>query len=154
MGRVAKPRPGQYDGEPLLLDTHVWLWYLEGAERELTSATLELLRHANRAHQLLVSDVSVWEIGTKVAKGRLRLALDVSLWVARAERAPGINFLPLDRPTLLLSTALPGEVHGDPADRMLIASAVLHRCALVTADRTIIAYARGAGPMTVIDARR
>ena len=138
----------------MLLDTHIWLWYLEGAERELASAALELLRRANRAHQLFVSDVSVWEIGTKVAKGRLRLALDVSLWVARAERAPGVTFLPLDRPTLLLSTALPGEVHGDPADRMLIASAVLHRCALVTADRTIIGYARGAGPLTVIDARR
>jgi len=154
VGRVAKPRPGRYDEEPLLLDTHIWLWYLEGAEQGLPSAAVELLRHANRAHQLLVSDISLWEIGTKVAKGRLRLALDVSLWLARAERAPGITFLPLDRPTLLLSTALPGEIHGDLADRMLIASAVLHRCALVTADRTIIGYARGAGPLTVIDARR
>jgi PIN domain nuclease of toxin-antitoxin system len=104
-------------------------------------------------HQLLVSDVSVWEIGTKVAKGRLRLALDVPVWVARAERAPGIRFLPLDRPTLLLSTALPGTVHGDPADRMLIASALLHRCALVTADRTIVAYARSDAPLTVVDVR-
>ena len=87
----------------MLLDTHIWLWYLEGTERELTPAALELLRRANRVHQLLVSDVSVWEIGTKVAKGRLQLALDVSLWVARAERAPGITFLPLDRPTLIES---------------------------------------------------
>ena len=154
VGRVVRPRPSRYDGEPLLLDTHIWLWYLEGTERELTPAALVLLRRANRVHQLLVSDVSVWEIGTKVAKGRLQLALDVSLWVARAERAPGITFLPLDRPTLLFSTALPGKVHGDPADRMLIASALLQGCALVTADRTIIGYARGEGPLTVIDARR
>ncbi len=153
MGKVAKPRPGRYDGEPLLLDTHIWLWYLEGAERELAAAALELLRRANRARQLLVCDISVWEIGTKVAKGRLRLAIDVSLWVARAERAPGITFVAMDRPTLLLSTALPGEVHGDPADRILIASAVLQRCPLFTADRTIIEYARGPGPLTVIDAR-
>jgi PIN domain nuclease of toxin-antitoxin system len=89
-----------------------------------------------------------------VAKGSLRLAIDVSLWVARAERAPGIVFLPLDRPTMLLSTKLPGEVHGDPADRMLIAAALLQRCALVTADRTIIEYAHGETPLAVIDVRR
>jgi PIN domain nuclease of toxin-antitoxin system len=154
VGKVTRPRPAGYDGEPLLLDTHIWLWYLEGAERALTPAAVDLLRRANRAHQLLVSDISIWEIGTKVVKGRLRLALEVSTWVARAERAPGITFLPLDRPTLLFSTALPGKIHGDPADRMLVASALLQRCALVTADRTIISYARGAVPLTVIDARR
>lgn len=144
----------RYEGEALLLDSHVWLWYLEGAQRELSAAALELLRAANRARQLLVSDVSVWEVGTKVAKGRLRLALDVSMWVARAERAPGMTFLPLDRATLLLSTALPGEPHGDPADRMLIATALLQQCALVTADQTIMAYARRAGTLTVVDVHR
>lgn len=154
VGRVVKPRPTQYEGEPLLLDTHVWLWYLEGAERELSPAGIELLRVANRARQLLVSDVSVWEVGTKVAKGRLRLALDVSMWVARAERAPGMTFLPLDRPTLLLSTSLPGEPHGDPADRMLIATALLQQCALVTVDRAIMTYARGPGTLTVVDIHR
>ena len=154
MGKVVKPRPTQYEGESLLLDTHIWLWYLEGAERELPPAALELLRVANRARQLLVSDVSVWEVGTKVAKGRLRLALEVSMWIARAERAPGMTFLPLDRATLLLSTALPGEPHGDPADRMLIATALLQQCALVTADQTIMAYARKAGTFTVVDAHR
>jgi len=154
VGKVIKPRTGRYDEEPLLLDTHIWLWYLEGDEQAVTPALLDLLRRANRARQLLVSDVSVWEIANKTAKGRLRLALDVSLWVARAERAPGITFLPLDRPTLLLSTGLPGQVHGDPADRMLIASALLQRCALVTADRTIMRYARTENPLTVIDASR
>jgi PIN domain nuclease of toxin-antitoxin system len=154
VGKVAKPRPGQYDGEALLLDTHIWLWYLEGTERQLRPTAIELLRRANQAHQLLVSDVSVWEIGVKVAKGTLHLAIDVSLWVARAERAPGMMFLPLDRATMLLSTKLPGAVHGDPADRMLIAAALLQRCPLVTADRTIIEYARGEAPLTVIDVRR
>jgi PIN domain nuclease of toxin-antitoxin system len=154
VGKIVKPRASQYDGESLLLDTHVWLWYLDGAERELSAAAIELLRVANRARQLLVSDVSVWEVGTKVAKGRLRLALDVSMWVARAERAPGMTFLPLDRATLLLSTALPGEPHGDPADRMLIATALLQQCALVTSDRGIMAYARSAATFMVVDVRR
>lgn len=154
MGKVARPTPGQYGGEALLLDTHIWLWYLDGDERRLKPRAVELLRHANQAHQLFVSDVSVWELGIKVAKGTLRLALDLAHWVARAERAPGITFLPLDRPTMLLSTTLPGEAHGDPADRMLIAAALLHRCTLVTADRIIVEYARGAASLGVIDVRR
>jgi PIN domain nuclease of toxin-antitoxin system len=153
VGKVLRAARVRYDGAPLLLDTHVWLWYLEGAERELRPATVELLRLANRAHQLLVSDVSVWEVGTKAAKGRLRLGLEPGVWIARAERAPGIAFLPLDRSTLLLSTSLPGVAHGDPADRMLIATALLHRCALVTADRLIVEYARQHVPLAVIDAR-
>lgn len=154
MGRVLRPRADRYGGESLLLDTHVWLWYLEGAARELSPAALALLRAANGARRLVVSDISVWEVGTKVARGRLRLTLDLPLWLQRAERAPGMVFLPLDRPTLLLSTALPGDIHGDPADRMLIAAALLERSAFVTADRTIMVYAKGAAPLTVIDARR
>jgi PIN domain nuclease of toxin-antitoxin system len=139
---------------PLLLDTHIWLWYLDGAVRQFTAPSLELLRRVNRDRQLLVSDISVWEIGTKVAKGKLQLSVAPEQWIARAERAPGIDFVPLDRQTLLLSSSLPGELHGDPADRMLIASAILRGCPLVTADRNIIDYARKANPLRAVDARR
>src|SRR5262245_18180931 len=155
MGKIVKPRSGRHGGVALLMDTHVWLWYLDGATHELPETITALLRSANRSHDLLVSDIAVWEIATKVAKGKLRLAVDVALWVRRAERAPGIAFLPIDREVLLLSTTLPGVLHGDPADRILIASALLHACTLVTADRAIIEYAgrEKATALTVMDAR-
>ncbi len=154
MGKVVRPAPGRYDGGELLLDTHVWFRFVEGAADQLSAAIVALLKVANRARQLRVSDISVWEIGTKVAKGRLELTLEAPLWLARAERAPGIAFLPVDRATLLLSTRLPGKVHGDPADRILIATALQHRCPLVTADGAIMEYAEGPAPLVVVDARR
>jgi PIN domain nuclease of toxin-antitoxin system len=155
VGSVLDPSPERYVDELLLLDTHVWLWYLEGGEGQLSGSALDLLRRANVAHRLTVCDVSVWELGIKAAKGRLELSFDLPLWVTRAERVPGITFLPLDRETLMLSTMLPEGMSGDPADRMLVASAILQPCPLVTKDRAIIEYARREKKLglSVVDAR-
>lgn len=64
-----------------------------------------------------------------------------------------VTFLPLDRDILLLSIQLPGEIHGDPADRMLIAAAQLHGLPLITIDQRIIEYARVHRGVPVCDAR-
>jgi PIN domain nuclease of toxin-antitoxin system len=139
---------------PAIVDTHIWIWYLDGQAESMASSAVELLRRCVRGGGLLVSDISVWEVGTKVAKGKLDLAPDVSTWVQRASRRPGFSFLPLDRDVLLSSTQLPGTVHGDPADRMLIATAGFAAVPLVTADGSIIDYARNEGGFSVCDARR
>ena len=112
-----------------------------------------LFERSARSSRLLVSDISYWEIAVKAAKGRLTFSMDVAVWLRRAERAPGIRFLPLDRDVLLLSTRLPGTLHGDPADRMLIATAQLNAVPLVTVDRTIIDYAAAQAGTPVVDAR-
>jgi PIN domain nuclease of toxin-antitoxin system len=134
---------------PALLDTHVWIWYLEGNRARLDEATVELLRRCVRGEGLWVSDISVWEVGTKAAKGQLLLMPDVSAWIEQASHRPGFSFLPLDRSILLGSTRLPGQIHGDPADRMLIASATLAGVPLVTADHLIVAYAEEQGGVSV-----
>ena len=121
-----------YDG-PLLLDTHIWIWYLEGDATKLAPGITALLDRAG--------------------KGKLTFSLDVTIWLKRAELAPGIRFLPLDRDTLLLSTRLQGTVHNDPADRMLIAAAKLHNVPLVTADGLIVDYAHTYAGTPVVDAR-
>lgn len=138
---------------PALLDTHIWLWYLDGRDDLLPAAAVELLRRCVRGEGLVVSDISVWEVGTKVAKGKLVLAPDVSAWLAKAERRPGFSFLRLDREILLSSTKLEGEVHGDPADRMLIASSMLAQLPLVTADSSVLDYATRQGGFEACDAR-
>lgn len=145
----AAPR---FDG-PALIDTHIWLWYLGGERGTMSAAALRLLQRAAAGRGLLVSDISVWELGTKVAKGRITVAPELSSWLLRAARTPGIHFVPLDREALLASTRLPGEPHGDPADRMLIATAALRSLPLVTADRAIVAYAAAEGGVSVCDAR-
>jgi PIN domain nuclease of toxin-antitoxin system len=83
----------------------------------------------------------------------LLLSIDAGIWLRRAAQAPGIRLLPLDRDILLLSTRLAGAVHNDPADRMLIAAAVLNNLPLVTADRLIIEYAQEHPGTPVVDAR-
>ena len=139
---------------PLLLDTHVWIWYLDGAGDLLPPHVVDLLRTAAAGPGLLVSDISAWEVGTKAARGRLRLMPSPAAWIERAGRQPGLGYVPLDRQILLGSTQLPGDLHGDPADRILIATAALSAIPLVTADRAILDYAEREGGFAVLDATR
>lgn len=148
-------RPGElstYDGS-LLLDTHIWIWHLEGDAIQMAPDTVALLNRSGGASRLHVSDISYWEVAVKSAKGKLTLSVDATVWLQRAAKAPGIHFLPLDRDVLLLSTRLAGTVHNDPADRMLIAAAKINNVPLVTVDRLIIDYANAHPGTPVIDAR-
>lgn len=148
-------RPGDlstYAG-PLLLDTHIWIWHVEGDATQVAPGTTALLDRSGSDSRLLVSDISYWEVAVKAAKGKLVFSIDAAVWLQRAERAPGIRFLSLDRAILLLSTRLSETVHNDPADRMLIASAQLNSVPLVTADRLIIEYAKVHPGTPVVDVR-
>jgi PIN domain nuclease of toxin-antitoxin system len=138
----------------LLLDTHIWVWLLEGDSKRLAPATLALLRHSAGTGQLMVSDISVWEVANKSAKGKLVLSLDPVIWLDKAASAPGIHYLPLDRRCLIQSVRLPAVPPGDPADRMLIATAQLTPASLITCDEDIISYARLRGGLSVCDARK
>lgn len=138
---------------PLLLDTHAWLWTLDGTPGALTEAATRLIERASAAGRLFVSDISFWEVAMLVAKGRLELASDPSRWLQSAARAPGIQILPLTRDVLVESTRLAGTPHGDPADRMLMAQAQLAGLTLLTCDRGIIAYAARQSGVPVCDAR-
>ena len=113
-----------------------------------------LLARSAATAQLLVCDISYWEVATKAARRRLPLAMDAALWLQRAEAAPGVRPVPVTRELLLMSAHLPGELHGDPADRLLIAAAQLFAAPLVTVDERIIAYAKVQGGVPVCDARR
>jgi PIN domain nuclease of toxin-antitoxin system len=114
---------------------------------------VSLLQRSGAEGQLHVSDISYWEVAVKSAKGKLSLSMDASIWLRRAEQAPGIRFRTVDREVLLLSTRLAGAVHNDPADRMLIATAQLNGIPLVTADESIVDYAKANRGTMVVDAR-
>jgi PIN domain nuclease of toxin-antitoxin system len=141
-----------YDG-PLLLDTHVWIWHVEGDASRMVPGTTALLDRSGAQSRLFVSDISYWEVAVKAAKAKIAFSVDVAVWLQRAEQAPGIRFQALTRPVLLQSTRLAGPVHNDPADRMLIATSQVHGIPLVTADRQIIAYAKAHGGAPVVDVR-
>jgi PIN domain nuclease of toxin-antitoxin system len=152
--RLFKPGDLKRWQGPLLLDTHIWLWYLEGDSARIGRNALSLLEKSGSQGNLVVSDISFWEIGVKAAKGRLSLSVEVNIWLSRASSAPGFRFLPLERDVLTLSTQLAGTAHNDPADRMLLAIAQLNNMPLVTADEMIINYAKANAGTPVVDARR
>lgn len=124
----------------ILLDTHVWLWYAEGIADRMGPAALDPIEQARRHHQLHVSAISIWEIGVLCAKGRISLSVPVRDWIQKAIAAPGLRLNTLDAATALESTLLPGNPHGDPADRFLIAAARNSSLTLATADKKILDY--------------
>lgn len=126
----------------LLLDTHIWLWYAEGITERLSPTGVRKLDDARKGDGLLVSSISVWEIGMHSAKGRLQLSVPLRDWVDKALSVSGIRLVSLDAAAAAESTLLPGQPHGDPADRFLIAAARTQGVALATRDENIITYGK------------
>lgn len=124
----------------LVIDTHVWLW-LESDPARLGKVARTRIEAAARAGSLWVSVMSVWEIGMLVAKDRIRLAMPLDEWIRQASATPGMQMLGLIPDIALESSRLPEGPHGDPVDRILIASARVHNLTLLTADEKILAYA-------------
>lgn len=135
----------------IVLDTHVWLWVVEGDRRQVAPQAIEEIEVASKRGEILVSAISVWEISMLEANGRISLSRPVEDWVRSALRAPGARLLPLTPEIAIESTRLPGSAHGDPADRILIASARVTGGRLATRDGGILDYARG-GHVAAIDA--
>ena len=136
----------------ILLDTHVLVWAV-GSDRRLGANAAEAIEEAQRSDRIGVSAITPWEIALLVAKGRLRLALDVGAWIDAALGAQGVELLPIEPAIAVDSVRLPGDFHADPADRIIIATARRWGVPLVTADRAIVDYAAG-GHLRVIDAVR
>lgn len=90
----------------LLLDTHIWLWFAEGNATRLPPASVRKLDDARKEDGLLVSAISVWEIGVLHAKGRVQLSAPLRDWVNNALAPAGISLLPLDAETASESTLL------------------------------------------------
>lgn len=129
----------------LLLDTHVVLWLNSGDERlgEATRRTIDTAWKAGG--RILISSVSVWEIAILVDKGFIELDLPVNEWVERFLDRPGLEAVALDHVTAARAYSLHHLEHRDPADRLLIASAIGLGCPLVTRDDRIRRFAKTRG---------
>lgn len=129
----------------LLLDTHVLLW-LDNGDRRLSGASRRVIEQARReGGRIFLSAVSVWEIAMLVAKGAIELDLTVERWVERVLDQSGLEAVPLDHIAASRAYALHHLEHGDPADRLLIATAIGLDCPLVTYDDRIRRFARTRG---------
>ena len=117
----------------IVLDTHAWVWWAAEPKRLSVRAT----RAIEESAEIGVSAVSAWEVAMLVAKERLTLDRDVLVWVRQALALPGIVLVPLSPEIAVASAALGADFPGDPADRILAATAFRHRAPLVTRDRRL-----------------
>ena len=129
----------------LLLDTHIALWLDSGDERLGTRSRQTIEAAWNGGGRLFFSAVSTWEIAVLVDKGFIELDLPVAAWIDRFVGKPGLEVVPLDPKAAALGYNLGDLDHRDPADRLLIASAIGLGCALVTHDDRIRRFAKGRG---------
>jgi PIN domain nuclease of toxin-antitoxin system len=119
------------------LDTHIWLWWVDSSSR--LTARLEQLILEHQVSQLGVSIFSCWEVAKLVEKNRVELSYPVDEWLNYAIAYPGVQLLLLTLPIIVQSTQLAG-FHNDPADQIIVATAKVHNCPLLTVDEKILAY--------------
>jgi PIN domain nuclease of toxin-antitoxin system len=121
----------------IVLDTHAWVWWATGAG-DLSQGASEAIEAADR---IGVCTISCWEVALLVARRRLQLTPGVERWVRRALADPRVIALGLDAATAVHAGGLDyGDFPGDPADRIIYATAVEHGVRLVTRDSAINAF--------------
>ncbi|MCH8556933.1 MAG: type II toxin-antitoxin system VapC family toxin [Balneolia bacterium] len=121
----------------VLLDTHIWLWWLLG-DGALSDKQRSALGKLAASRQLAVSWVSVWETEMLEMKQRVQLRPNLAEWIEAAVHPDVCLLLPVDTHVVLAQRRLPDSFHGDPADRLIAASALLGNMKLATADTKII----------------
>ena len=123
----------------IVLDTHVWVWWLSEST-PLPPRVHKVLAEAMADRAMYVSSMSVWEVAQLVARGRLRLTMDSADWIAKSESFPFLHFVPMDNRIALKSVQLPGPLHTDPADPMIITTALVLGGTLITKDEKLLHY--------------
>jgi PIN domain nuclease of toxin-antitoxin system len=134
--------------ESLLLDTHIVLW-LDAGDPKLRAATRSVIDGLWRAGgSVLVSAVTAWEIALLADTGRISLDRPPEAWIERFLDRPGVNAVPLPWRASARAYQLPNFARRDPADTLLIATAIELDYPLVTYDGPLADYAAGPGRQT------
>lgn len=120
----------------VLLDTHVWIWWVLG-QAELPENERSALGASAKREPPLLSAISLWEAQMLHAEGRLTLRLPFSRWLAEASRPDVVSVVPLTVEVVLAVHDLPDSFHGDPADRIIVATARSLQVSLATHDQRI-----------------
>ena len=123
----------------ILLDTCALIWTINGDPMSVDA--LKAIKKAVDAGALFLSPVSAWEIGILAQRGKLDLGIGAEAYVARAFSQPGVRVAALTPEIAVRASYLPGVFHPDPADRLLIATAIVLGLRFVTRDREILGYA-------------
>jgi len=123
----------------IVLDTHAWIWFISKPE-VLSKRAKTAVSAAVKEKSVLISSISAWEVALLVITKRLTLSLDVTDWIAKSEGLPFIQFIAVSNSIAIKSVNLPQPLHPDPADRIIIATALSAGVPLVTKDKKLLDY--------------
>jgi PIN domain nuclease of toxin-antitoxin system len=139
--------------DALLLDTHIALWLDSGVDHLHSSTRAVIDGCWQNGGTIRLSAVSVWEIALLVDSRRIELDLPIEAWITRFLQRPGIESAPLGHRAASRSYRLHQLEHRDPADRLLIATAIELACPLVTYDERILRFSTDYGRQYAFTAR-
>lgn len=123
--------------DAIVVDTHVLLWWLAGSKR-LSARARELIAEASK---VLVAPITFWEVAMLAQKGRIELDRPIRMWVNDVVGSPNIDVAELT-PQIAVEAGCLSDFHGDPADRLIYATASILKLALLTKDDKIRAFAK------------
>jgi PIN domain nuclease of toxin-antitoxin system len=122
----------------LLLDTHAWVWWMEG-DLKLGRKAIAALDGLLENERPFLCDISLWEIATLFSLGRWTTRVPFENWLAKATHPRTLRIVPITAAVGVELTRLPAEFHRDPADRIIVATARALHLPLLTRDRQILA---------------
>ena len=123
----------------IVLDTHAWIWWV-GRPELLSEKAMQRIDRAMEDASIYISSMSCWEVSLLVKKGRLDLTTNVEDWIAASEALPFFRFVPVDNRIASRSVHLNGALNEDPADRIIVATAVILGATLITKDQKLRRY--------------
>ena len=123
----------------IVADTHVWIWWLSDPDK-IPAKARKLLAESSQEAAIYISSISAWEILLLAAKGRIEFTMDAQDWITKAEALPFFRFVAVDNAIAMRSVRLPGSFHKDPADRIIVATAMILGTTLITSDTRIRKY--------------
>ncbi len=126
----------------MLLDTHILIWWLNRTS-DLSESALRFLDATNP--RPIIADISLWEVAMLVKKGRITLNIELRAWFDVVTKH--VELIPITPNIAARVADLPGDFHGDPADRLIVATAIERRVPLVTRDKKI----RDAGLVQIME---
>ena len=123
----------------ILLDTSTLIWWTTALEK-LSKKARDVIEKEIKEGVFFVSSISIWEIYLLVKKEKEGFSVDIDTWLEKVGSSPYINFIPVDNKIAAKSVMLPDFSNKDPADRMIVATALINGATLVTSDKRILNY--------------
>ena len=124
----------------IVLDTHTLVWWIAEPKRIGARARKAIQATVSAGGTVSVSSISIWEIAMLVTAGRLEFTFEVNAWIEQVEALPFLSFVPVDNRIATRAVQLANFAHKDPADRIIVSTALGLGATLLTADPRLRAY--------------